>query len=293
MRKYIPIFILFILLSCWAVFFDRATDYFIFEPSRQQYSVQPPFEEISFSSQDGDKLYALYLPAKEDLPTLLFFHGSRYNIYSFQDFVLPYAKRGYGIFLFDYRGYGKSEGKPSQKNIYADAKTALFELMNKQHVLPKNIVLWGFALGCSPALYVASAYNKLPFKAVILQSPFTNMADMGFYMLAKKYDGTWGAAVLPLFLKPLLWNKNFDNMDLIKQVRAPMLIGFSRLDRTIPWAMSRALAAQAPEGTQQFFSPTGVHYSPEWFEPAALEFLNSLEQANSSPSKKAPAPAGK
>ena len=82
-------------------------------------------------------------------------------------------------------------------------------------------------------------------------------------------------------------------MDLIKQVRAPMLIGFSRLDRTVPWTMSRALAAQAPEGTQQFFSPTGVHYSPEWFEPAALEFLNSLEQANSSPSKKAPAPAGK
>ena len=281
MKKYIPTLILFFLLVCWAVFFDRTTDHFIFEPSRQIYSLQTPFKEISFRTADGHTLYALYHPAQAGKPTLLFFHGSKYNIYTFQDFVLPYAKRGFGIFLFDYRGYGKSEGSPSQQNMYKDSQAALFELMLKQHILPKEIVLWGFALGSSPALYGAATYNKLPFKAVILQSPFTNMADMGFYLLAQKYDGTWGATVLPLFLKPLLWNKNFDNIPLIAQVRAPMLIGFSRLDRTVPWTMSRALAVKAPAGTQQFFSPTGIHDSPEWFEKAALEFLNSLD--NSAP----------
>lgn len=276
MNKYIPTVVLFILLVCWAVFLDRATDYFVFRPSRQIYSIQEPFQEFSFPAKDGRPLYALYHPATPGEPTLLFFHGSKYNIYTFQDFILPYAKRGYGIFLFDYRGYGKSGGTPSQKNMYEDAQTALFALMLKKHILPKDIVLWGFALGSSPALHIAAVYNKLPFKAVILQSPFPNTADMGFYLLAQKDNESWTARLMTLLLKPILWNKNFDNTQLIGQVRAPMLIGFSRMDRTVPWTMSRALAAQAPEGTQQFFSPTGIHDSPEWFKKTALQFLERL-----------------
>ena len=278
MRKYIPWLLFILLLMAWAIFFDRATDHFIFEPSKQVYSLQESFKEISFSGREGQTLYALYHPADPGKPTILFFHGNKYNIYSFQDFILPYAQKGYGIYLFDYRGYGKSEGRPSEKHMYEDATAALFNLMLKQKVLPQDIVLWGFSLGTSPALYLASEYNKLPFKGVILQSPFTNMADMGFYMLAQKYDGTPAATILPIFLKPILWNKNFDNTRMIGHVRAPLLIAFSRLDRTIPWTMSRALAAKSPAGTQQFFSPTGVHHSSEWIETEAIKFLKSLDQ---------------
>ncbi len=286
MRRYIPFLLLLILLWAWAIFLDRATDHFVFEPSKQVYSLQEPFEEIVFTNRTGQEIHAIYQPAEEGKPTILFFHGSKYNIYSFQDFILPYAKKGYGIYLFDYRGYGKSEGRPSEKNMYEDASAALFNLILKQHVLPQDIILWGFALGTSPALYIASKYNKLPFRGVILQSPFTNMADMGFYMLAQRYDGTPAATVLPIFLRPILWNKDFDNTRMIGHVRAPILIGFSRLDRTIPWTMSRALAAKSPRGTRQFFSPTGVHHSSEWMEAEVLDFFKQIDSASSADSVK-------
>lgn len=277
MRKFLPFFLLLLLIAAWAVFFDRATAHFVFEPSTQVYSLQEPFEERSFPAQNGQPLYALYHPADSGKPTLLVFHGSKYNIYSFQDFVLPYAQKGYGILLFDYRGYGKSEGRPSQPHMYEDATAALFYLMLKLQVHPKDIVLWGFALGASPALHLASQYNRLPFQGVILQSPFTNITDMGFYMLAQKYEETPAANFISLFLKPILWNKNFDNTQMIEQVRAPMLIGASQMDRTVPWAMSRRLAAKAPEGTRKFFSPIGVHHSPEWMEKEILSFLTPPE----------------
>jgi len=295
MRKYIPTILLVVLLGGWALFFDRVTDHLIFEPTNQVYTLQLPFEEVTFPAKNGQKLHALYLPAKEDKPTILFFHGNKYNVYSFQDFARPYAEKGYGVFLFDYRGYGKSEGSPSESHLYEDGSSALFHLMLKEKIFPQDIVLWGFSLGNAPALYVASTYDKLPFKGVILQSPFTNMADMGFYMLSQRYDGTAAATILPIFLKPLLWHKNFDNTRLIGRVRAPMLIGFSRLDRTIPWTMSRALAAKSPRGTQQFLSPAGTHHSFEWFESEALRFLESLDNGgkSSTPASVNTTPAGK
>lgn len=277
MRKLLPFFLLLLLIAAWAVFFDRATDHFIFEPSRQIYSLQAPFEEVSFPAKDETPLYALYHKADPGKPTLLFFHGNKYNIYSFQDFALPYTQKGYGLFIFDYRGYGKSAGRATETHMYEDAESALFYLTLKQNVHPKDIVLWGVALGASPALYVAAHYNKLPFLGVILQSPFTNITEMGFYMLAQKYDETPAATILPLFLKPILWNKDFDNTQMIENVRAPLLIGASQMDRTIPWTMSRALATKAPAGTRKFFPSLGAHHNPEWMEEEALSFLNQLE----------------
>ncbi len=278
MNKYIPVVLLILLIAAWAVFFDRTTTYFVFGPSRQVYSLQAPFKEVSFPTADKSPLHALYIPAQPGKPTLLFFHGNKHNIYSFQDFVLPFAADGYGVFLFDYRGFGKSIGKPSQPHMAEDARAALFDLMLKRKVLPKDMVLWGFGLGSYPALYVAAEYNKLPFKAVILQSPFTTSADMGFYILAQKYDGASAASLFTLLLKPILWNKNFDNLSLISQVKAPLFIGFSRADKTVPWTMSRALAAKAPDGTQQFFSEGGAHESSKWIKKPALQFLENLSQ---------------
>ncbi len=275
MRRYILWILLVALLAAWAVFLDRATDFFIFEPSRQVYSLHTLFTEVSFPTEDGTPIYALYTPAQEGKPTLLFFHGNKSNIYSVQDLLAPYVKEGLGVLTFDYRGYGKSAGRTSEKNFQQDSRAALFYLINTLHIMPKDIVLFGFALGSYPALYTAVQYEKLPFRALILQCPFTTMPDMGFYRLAKRYDGS---AVSPwiLLLRPILWNKTFDNTRLIGRVRAPLLIGCSRQDNIIPWTMSRALTAKAPHGTKQFFADLGPHYSSDWMVNATLQFLNTL-----------------
>ena len=277
MRKYIPTLVLVLLLIGWALFLDHASDFFIFQPNRQVYNLKPSFQEISFPARNGEKLYALYLPAKENKPTVLFLHGQKHNAYDFQDFALDLNKEGYGVLIPDYRGFGKSKGRPSEKNMKDDAAASFSYMMTDLKLLPKQIVLWGFSLGATPALHVAAQFSKLPIKSLILQSPFTNMTEMGYYVLARKHDhNSPGRKIIVLFLKPLLWNKTFDNVSLIQKVRAPILVGYSQQDATIPWTMSRDLAAKAPLGTAKFMSLTGVHHSFDWLIPTAHIFIESL-----------------
>lgn len=276
MKKYIPTFLLVLLLAGWAVFLDHASDYFIFQPNRQVYNLQQSVQEVSFPARNGEKLYALYLPAAENKPTILFFHGQKHNAYDFQEFALDLNKRGYGVFIPDYRGFGKSKGNISEKNMKDDAAAAFSYLMTGLKILPKQIVLWGFSLGTTPALHVAGEFAKLPIKAVIVQSPFTNMIEMGYYVLARKHDqDSTLRKIVVLFLKPLLWNKSFDNVKLIQKVRAPALVAYSQQDATIPWTMSRNLAAKSPLGTAKFMSLVGVHHSFDWLMPTALVFIES------------------
>lgn len=277
MKKYIPTFLLILLLIGWALFLDHASDYFIFQPNRQVYNLQPSVQELSFSARNGEKLYALYLPPSEDKSTILFLHGQKHNSYDFQELSLDLNKQGYGVLIPDYRGFGKSKGRPTEKNMNDDAAAAFSYMMTDLKLLPNQIVLWGFSLGATPALHIAGQFSKLPIKALILQSPFTNMTEMGFYVLARKHeqDSTIRKIVV-LFLKPLLWNKSFDNINLIQKVRTHTLIGYSQQDATIPWTMSSKLAAKAPLGTAKFMSYVGVHHSFDWFMPTALTFIESL-----------------
>ena len=97
----------FILLFA-AVIINWTANRFIFRPVRKEWPLRLPWEQATFNTQDGSPLHALYLPAKENKETLLFFHGKAGNVTYFEDFAKTYAKYGYGILLFDYRGYGKS-----------------------------------------------------------------------------------------------------------------------------------------------------------------------------------------
>ncbi len=277
MKKYIPLCLLVLLLIGWAVFLDKTADFFVFGPPQQISSAHPNFKEVGFFAQDGSILNGLYAPAQKGKPTFFVFHGNKHNIYTFQDQMTPYLKKGYGIFLFDYRGYGKSEGKPSEQNMYQDGISALAYLMGKQLISPQDIILWGFSLGAAPALYVATEKSDFPFKALILQSPFTNTTDMAYFMLAKHYHASALLPFLSVLLKPLLWDKNFDNLSRIGHVKIPLLIGSSQQDTVIPWMMSNTLAAHAPAGnTQTYVSALGGHNDPLWFEPTVHQFVKNL-----------------
>lgn len=298
MRRLIPFLLVVLLLWGWVVFFDQVAKFFIFVPAHDSLALKIPMKEVSFTTKTGEKLQALYSPSERGKPTILFFHGNKYNIYYFQDFARPLLKEGYGLFLFDYRGYGKSEGKPSCKKIQEDGIAALTYLMKTHKILPKEIVLWGFSLGNAPMLHVANQYQKLPFKAVLLQSPFTNLSEMGLFMITHNYNTPLKKGLLPL-LKFLLWNKKLDNTQNLPHIKAPILIGYSRQDELIPWEMSRELAHWAPQKSLQYFSPTGEHHSFDWFTPKALQFIEGLDSqkesfgAKKNPLSKQTAPKGK
>lgn len=277
MRKYAGYALLALTLFCWGAFTDRLTDRLIFDPTHDELPLSLPFEDVTFAAKNGQKLHGIYLPARAEKDTILFFHGNSYNVTHFEDFAKIYAREGYGVFIFDYRGYGKSEGKNTERRMYADGQSALDWLVKNKNIPPRKIILWGFSLGNAVAVETAKN-NRLPFKAVILQSPFSNTPQMGYFLLTGKFDPQSAfQRLFARFASPLLFNKRFDNLAKIKKIKPPLLIGYSRQDKTIPWQMSQALAQAAPDRAGHYFSPVGAHTEFDWFAPAALDFLRALD----------------
>ena len=269
------IFVFFLLLIA-AVLLNWAANRFIFRPVRKEWPLQLPWEQVTFRTQNGTPLQALYLPAKENKETLLFFHGKAGNVTYFEDFAKTYVKYGYGVLMFDYRGYGKSKGHLSEKNMYQDGAAALGYLLKERLLPAQKIVIWGYSLGNGPAVQAAVDFNILPLKAVILQSPFTNTPGMASFILLRRYrHGNWLQKWVSAVFKPIFFNKRFDNYAKIRQIKAPLLIAYSRQDKVIPWQMSCALADKAPRFSRRYFSPRGEHEQFRWLERAAVEFLNS------------------
>ena len=236
---------------------------------------------ILFALSVGALLFAVCsaLPPKAGKPVILFFHGNRYNVTHFQDFAKIYSKYGYGILLFDYRGYGKTPGSPSEAKMYEDGESALRYLLINKDVSAREIILWGYSLGCAVALQVADNHPDMNFRAIVLQSPFTNTPEMAYYILSRNYrPELFMLKFTSAVLSPALINKRFDNTRKIGQIRPPMLIGFNLEDRTVPWRMSQRLTNFAPASARSYLGQTGGHKDMKWFENEAVKFLKRQDE---------------
>jgi len=254
-------------------------DSIIFHPEDHHgHHLLPSFEEITFTTDDGATIHGIYIPPADFMDTILFFHGNAGNITYFEGFAEAYSRHGYGFLLFDYRGFGRSEGKISERNIYADSRAAAQYLIKEKKTAPANIILMGYSLGCAAAVRTALDFNDAGFKAVILQSPFTNISQLGAALIAGRYDpsSTLQKIIIGI-LHVALFNKRFDNLAVIGGVKPPVLIGYSKQDMLIPWQMSEALADAAPQGTQKYMSPYGHHADHAWLVKPVLDFINSLK----------------
>lgn len=271
------IFFIFFVLFCIFLYLNRKADGFIFHPVRGPLPVTLPFEFFFLPEARGGKIHAAWLPPRPGMPVILFFHGRGGNITHFESFAARYAKYGYGVLMFDYRGFGKSSGRPGEARAYQDGCCALDYLLYHKHIPAEQIVIWGYSLGNAPALETAIRRRNLPFKAVILQSPFTSTPDIGAYWAARRLNG-FKYTVLRAALQLLLCNKRFDNRKKIGRVTAPMLLGCSKQDELVPWQMSFTLARRAPQGLCTFCAPSGRHAEFAWFEAAAVNFLNTLNK---------------
>ncbi len=266
----------FLVLAGAYLILSRKADEFIFHPVRGFLPGKLPSEPF-FLPSGKSKIQALYIPARTGKDTILFFHGNGGNLSHFAPFAERYAAHGLGILMFDYRGFGQSTGRVSEKNAYQDGQTALHYLLHAKKIPPQNIILWGFSLGNAVCLQTALDNKHLPFKAVIVQSPFTSSIEMAAFRAGGHYK-PWAARqrlLLPL-LHLILWNKKLDNTRKIHSVCASLLVGYSKADETVPWQMSAALARLAPHGTQAYASAVGAHGEFGWLEKRALEFLASL-----------------
>src|SRR5437879_13065751 len=134
-----------------------------------------PLEEVWFQAQDGPRLFGWYVPATGLPAVLLWCHGNAGNIIHRLENLAALHRMGLSVFLFDYRGYGRSEGMPSEPGLYQDALAAYEVLITTKQVPPERVVLFGRSLGAAVAGTPAS---QRPAAGLILESSFPSVAAL-------------------------------------------------------------------------------------------------------------------
>ncbi|MBD3307502.1 alpha/beta fold hydrolase [candidate division KSB3 bacterium] len=190
-------------------------------------------EECTFQTDDGLTLHGWLArtPARgtEQPPTLLFLHGNAGNLTHRRSNVAALLEFGVDVFIFDYRGYGKSEGTPDEQGLYADALAAYEYLLSHDDVDPQRLVVFGRSLGGAVAVELAM---RRPCAKLIVESTFTSIKDMTQEM----FGG------LPIHY---LVRTKFDSLSKIGQVDVPLLVIHGSRDTIVPVEHGRRLFAAA------------------------------------------------
>jgi alpha-beta hydrolase superfamily lysophospholipase len=241
----------------------------IYYPYKELVTPYIQVQDVSFFTDDNITLSAWYSKAKHNKPTVIFCHGNGGNISYYQEIIKLLTDNGYGVLAIDYRGYGKSGGKSSEKGLYTDLRSAVKYLKSEQHISENNIILWGLSLGGAVVAEVADEGN---FKGVILQSPFTSIRGMANHIILNMLhlsNDIYITKYMPIIQK-------FDNVSNVGKIKAPLLIAHAETDEVIPVKMTYELAKLNPKA-QLFISKTGSHNTIGWFEKEAIEFIESLK----------------
>lgn len=213
-----------------------------------------PYEDIGFAADDGIRLDGWFIPNENQLGVLLFCHGNAGNISDRFESIQIFHDLGLSVFIFDYRGYGRSEGTVSEKGTYLDVEAAWRYLTEERMIEPSNIICFGRSLGGSIAAYIAKERDP---GALILESSMTSIPDVA----AKMY---------PFLPVRLLARYKYNTIDFIREVSCPVLIIHSPDDEIIPYENGRRLfdAANEPKrflklkgGHNEGFSISGQTYA--------------------------------
>lgn len=201
-------------------------------------------KEVSFLAQDGTRLRGWLFPLPGAAPVVVYFHGNAENISHCLEFAQNLLAQGIEVFLVDYRGYGKSEGAPSEHGIYLDGDAAYRYLAEEEKYPPERIVLFGRSLGGSVAIEVS---RKREIRVLIVESAFTSTRDMAKTMF-------------PFCLFYPILPVHYDSIGKIAAIRAPKLFIHSENDEIVPFAMGRALFETATP-PKYFFPLKGVGHN--------------------------------
>lgn len=209
-----------------------------------------PHEECTLVASDGVSLGAWFLPApgrEGPVDTVLMCHGNAGNISHRLDRAVLMQKRlSVDVLLFDYRGFGRSEGRPSEEGTYRDGLAAYRYLVDERKIAPGRLLLLGESLGAAVALELAL---RVPAGALVLEAPFTSIAAM--------------AKVVYPFV-PASWVRTrYDNLSKIARLRIPLLIVHGTADDTVPLVQAEGLFEAAPE-PKCFLSVEGGGHSDSY-----------------------------
>jgi fermentation-respiration switch protein FrsA (DUF1100 family) len=252
------------LASFYAVLIGLAllSDRLIFQPQPSSYTDESLSSTLTRAHNgqlihviSGDqRITALYLSNPNAKYTLLFSHGNAEDLGDDLAFLQMYQQAGFSVFAYDYRGYGTSTGRPTEKGAYEDAFAAYRYLTENLHVSPERVISLGRSVGCAPAIHLAA--NK-KVAGLIAEAPFTT----AFRVLTR-------IPILP-------WDK-FNNLRDIRKVHAPVLIIHGRNDQVVPFWHGEHVFASASE-PKQFLPVDGAGHNDVLFV-AGKKYFEAIQQ---------------
>ncbi len=234
----------------------------IFRPTRDfplspaQFGLEP--EEFFFKSSDGVKLHGWFFGASNDLPCLIFCHGNAGNINDRLPNIKLLLEVPVNVFIFDYRGYGKSEGSPTEAGVYNDAESAWDFVHKTKGFAPDMIVVFGRSLGGAVAINLAL---RRPVKSLILESTFFSLKDLV-------------GRTFPYFLFYPFIPQKFNNGKKIKDIHVPLFIIHGDADTTVPLSQGEKLF-NAANDPKRFWLVKGAHHT-DAYELVPGEYLRRL-----------------
>ena len=220
------------------------------------------FEDATFTAIDGMRLHGWFVPHPQPRAVVLFCHGNGGNVALWGDELrILHDRMGVSVLGFDYRGYGRSEGTPSEAGILADARAARTWLARRAGIPEDQVTLMGRSLGGAVAVDLAADGAR----GLVLESTFTSMPEVGH-------------AALPWLPVRALMHTQFNSLAKIGKYRGPLLESHGTADRLIPYTIGRQLFEAANEPKQFVVIPGGDHNDPQTDEyyAALWEFLGRL-----------------
>ncbi len=201
------------------------------------------FEEARVTSADGVRVQLWRKAPKLGYPTIVFFHGNAGNMAMRTPYFEAFAAAGFGVVGLDYRGFGKSEGTPTEEGLYADARAAVYYAMNELQLPVSELIFFGESLGTGVAVQMATEYDGA---ALVLVSPYTSMDVLA-------------AARYPFLPVRYLLEDKYDSLQKITRVKEPSLILHGDNDWIVPVEHGRELFAKANEPKQAVYYPGKGH----------------------------------
>ena len=247
--SWIPLcLIIVILLVLFFVFYPRVESFLIYYPEASFESVpsdwQLTYEDVYFETEDHTRLHGWFFPLEGNAPVIVFCHGNAGNISHRIDNIKLLLDQGIQVLIFDYRGYGKSAGRPSEQGLYQDGLAAYDFLVNHRHIAPQRIVLFGRSLGAGVAVEIAL---RREVRSLIIESAFTSTKEMAKTMFLFK--------ALSYFLP-----SHYNNLERLGRVSVPKLIIHGRDDEIVPFSMGEELYDTAQE-PKYFFPIKGAGHN--------------------------------
>ena len=221
------------------------------------------YENVTLEASDGVSVHGWFVPG-ESQQVLLYFHGNAGNISHRLYSIKEFHDLGLSVFIIDYRGYGQSDGKPTEHGLYRDGEAAWRYLTGDRGIVAQNIILFGRSLGGSVASWLAAREQPA---ALIVESSFTSVPDIG-------------QEAYPWLPVRLLSRFRHSTHDQVTKVACPVLVVHSRDDEIIPFHHGKEIFSAANE-PKTFLEIRGGHndghaMSATVYRNGIKDFLDSL-----------------